>query len=267
MVEAMDTDERSRKGNTPTMDDLSLLNQYDSILPTPRDLWIQDEDILIIQIALITSNLKVVLVVRQEVQVVPTVWPLHLWITIPASILAQVHHSNNIHHDHHPHHNNRLTTPRIMDGDPVSRHSEVGMEMEGITMEVAQPHQVMLAEVLHLKRPPRIQATKHTSLLRAKEDGVVDEEEENLRVGILFVNNQGDLEMMAGSGGLRRDERKTDAHWLTDWLIEIPHSCAIFGCSRWEWDLFFRFICVNRELDPVLELEIVVSFYFFFIVC
>jgi hypothetical protein len=38
MVEAMDTDERSRKGNTPTMDDLSLLNQYDSILPTPRDL-------------------------------------------------------------------------------------------------------------------------------------------------------------------------------------------------------------------------------------
>jgi hypothetical protein len=38
MVVAMGTDERNRKGNTPTMDDLSLPNQYDSILPTPRDL-------------------------------------------------------------------------------------------------------------------------------------------------------------------------------------------------------------------------------------
>jgi hypothetical protein len=86
------------------------------------------------------------------------------------------------------------------------------MEMEGITMEAAQPHQVMPAEALHLKRPPPILATRHTNLPLAKEDEVVDEEEGNLRGGILFVNNQSDLEMMAGSGGLRRDERKTDAH-------------------------------------------------------
>jgi len=79
-------------------------------------------------------------------------------------------------------------------------------------MEAAQPHPVMPAEVLHLKRPPPIQATKHTNLLLAKEDEVVDEEEGNLKGGILFVNNQNELEMMAGSGGLRRDERKTDAH-------------------------------------------------------
>jgi hypothetical protein len=77
-----------------------------------------------------------------------------------------------------------------MDGDPVSRHSEVGMEMEGITMEAAQPHQVMPAEALHLKRPPPILATRHTNLPLAKEDEVVDEEEGNLRGGILFVNNQ-----------------------------------------------------------------------------
>jgi hypothetical protein len=100
-----------------------------------------------------------------------------------------------------------------MDGDPVSRHNEVvmGMEMEGITTEAAQPHQVMLAEVPHLKRTPPILATRHTNLL-AKEDEVVDEEEGNLRGGILFVNNQTDWTMMVGSGGLRRDERKTDAH-------------------------------------------------------
>jgi hypothetical protein len=88
------------------------------------------------------------------------------------------------------------------------------MEMEDISMEAAQPHQVMPAEALHLKRPPPILATRHTNLL-AKEDEVVDGEEGNLRGGILFVNNQSDLEMMAGSGGLRRDERKTDAP-LTD---------------------------------------------------
>jgi hypothetical protein len=85
------------------------------------------------------------------------------------------------------------------------------MEMEGITMEAAQPYQVMPAETLHLKRTPPILATRHTNLL-AKEDEAVDGEEGNLRGGILFVNNQSDLAMMAGSGGLRRDERKTDAH-------------------------------------------------------
>jgi len=101
-----------------------------------------------------------------------------------------------------------------MDGDPVSRHNEVGMgmEMKGITMEAVQPHQVMQAEVPQLKRRPPIQATRHTNLLLAKVDEVVDGEEGNLRDGILFVNNEIDLGMMARSGGLRRDERKTDAH-------------------------------------------------------
>jgi len=67
------------------------------------------------------------------------------------------------------------------------------MEMEDISMEAAQPHQVMPAEALHLKRRPPILATKHTNLLLAKGDEVVDEEEGNLRGGILFVNNQSDL--------------------------------------------------------------------------
>lgn len=77
-----------------------------------------------------------------------------------------------------------------MDGDLVSRHSEVVMvmEMEGITMEAAQPHQVMPAEVLHLKRTQPILVTRHTNLL-TKGDEVMDGEEGNLRVGILFVNN------------------------------------------------------------------------------
>jgi hypothetical protein len=101
-----------------------------------------------------------------------------------------------------------------MDGDLVSRHNEVVMvmQMEGITMEVAQPHQVMRAEVLHLKAPPPILATRHINLRLAKGDEVVDGEAENLRGGILFVNKQIHWGIMVGSGGLRRDERKTHAH-------------------------------------------------------
>jgi hypothetical protein len=106
-----------------------------------------------------------------------------------------------------------------MGGDQVSRRNEVAMamgmemEMEGITVGVVQLHQVMQAEVLHLKRPPDTLATRHISLPLAKEEEVVDGEEESPRGGILFVNNKNKFpEGMAESGGLRHDERKIDAH-------------------------------------------------------